>query len=324
MSDRQSLGSNSKITVIGSINCDFTSFLDDFPVTNQTTHANSFAFNVGGKGLNQAVAAARFGAQVSFVGCIGGDSFGNDALKYLNKHSVDTTHVYTLDEETTGTAGIYVSSKGDNMIAVTPGANACLTENHVQQAKELIASSDVILVQLEIPYDTVKAALSLARLSSTRTILNPAPMTACASDLIALTDIVTPNETEMATLCGLDLNQSRAEGEFEHFSIKEMSNELLAKGVSTVVTTLGAEGCYIVTNDSSKHVPSHPVRVLDPTGAGDVFNGVLAVAIAEGGSLFDAAQIAVAAAALSVEKETVCDAAPTRVEVEKLLNKPPN
>lgn len=319
MSNRQISASLPKITVIGSINCDFTSFLDQFPVKNQTARANAFAFNVGGKGLNQAVAAARFGSQVSFVGCIGGDSFGKDALEYLNVNGVDTSHVRTLDTETTGTAGIFVSAAGENMIAVTPGANNCLSNEHIEQAGDLIESSDVIVVQLEVPLETVKFALSLARNSSTLSILNPAPALPSISELVSLADIITPNEIEITILCGDENNASTEDFSLDAVRIK--SSELVDRGARALVTTLGANGCYIHSKDTSTHLPSHPVNVVDPTGAGDVFNGVLAVAVADGDSLEGASRLATAAAALSVEKETVCDAAPTRAEVEQFLNK---
>ena len=316
MSDRQKPVSPPKITVIGSINCDFTTFVDQFPLRNQTVMAKQFAFNVGGKGLNQAVAAARVGADVSFVGCVGADGFGDDALAYLNRYGIDTSHVQRVNDESTGSAGIFVSAGGENMIAVTPGANARLERHHIESARDLIEDSDVLLVQLEIPYETVECSLSLAKSSSTFSILNPAPILPNALALASKADIVTPNETEMLELLGAGKSESPGEGLAE---IKQRSQQLASQGVATVITTLGPEGCLVFTGSDARHIPSHEVSVVDPTGAGDVFNGVLAAYTGEGYAIEDAAQHAVAAAAMSVEKETVCDAAPSRDALEVFL-----
>jgi ribokinase len=320
MSSSQKNITPKSITVIGSINCDFTSYVESFPLVNQTTHARRFAFNVGGKGLNQAVAAARVGAQVSFVGCVGDDLFGSKALEYLNENNVDTSHIRVLSNEVTGTANILVSDSGENMIAVTPGANAGVNSNDVALADDLIRNSDVVIVQLEIPVEAVKQTLTIASQHNVLTILNPAPALGSDIELVSLADIVTPNETELISLSGVDIiSSSLTDTVNDHDNIKMLSRMLLDKGANTIVTTLGAEGCFVISEKTSSHIPSISVNVVDPTGAGDVFTGVLAVALAEDNPLTEAAQFAAAAAALSVTKTTVANAAPYRNEISTFL-----
>ena len=317
MSHSLKTGSTPRIVVIGSINCDFTTFVEDFPVKNQTVMARQFSFNVGGKGLNQAVAAARFGADVSFVGCVGNDDFGRNAIEYMNGHGIDTSHVQVMENDSTGSAGIFVNSGGENMIAVTPGANAQLAPALIDGAANLIADSAVLLLQLEIPCESVGYALSMAKSHSVLSILNPAPMLPTARDIIAQADIVTPNETEMAELFN-DEDPSPAAPALEQ--VKNKAHKLVSAGVNSVITTLGAEGCLVYSANLAEHIPSHQVNVVDATGAGDVFNGVLASCVADGQPMQESSRLAVAAAAMSVEKETVCDAAPSRKEVHEFLS----
>ncbi len=317
MSQRLKPASSPRITVIGSINCDFTTFVEDFPLKNQTVMARQFSFNVGGKGLNQAVAAARFGADVSFVGCVGNDDFGRNAIEYMKAYGIDTSHVQVAENDSTGSAGIFVNSGGENMIAVTPGANALLGPDHIDKAANIIAESGVLLVQLEIPCESVSYALSMAKSHAVLSILNPAPMVASARDIIAGANIVTPNETEMAEIFS---SEDPAAGTPALEQVKDKSSKLLSAGVNSVITTLGAKGCLVYSEEIAEHIPSHQVKVVDATGAGDVFNGVLASCIANNESIHDASRLAVAAAAMSVEKETVCDAAPSRQDVQEFLS----
>lgn len=313
---KHSTGKNAmRITVVGSINCDFSTYVKNFPLINQTIHANNFSFNVGGKGLNQAVAAARIGADVSFVGCVGDDLFGHKALSYLQENNIDTTHIKVHNDELTGTANIFVSESGDNMIAVTPGANANISIDDIDSANELIRHADVLMVQLEIPLPAVEQALAIATKHNVLKILNPAPAIDSAIDLLPFADIVTPNENELFSLS----NVNTPHNNIQISEIESLSRGLLKKGANTIVTTLGARGCFIVSETAATHIPSIPVHSIDPTGAGDVFTGVLAASLANNNSLTEAARFSTAAAALSVTKPTATNAAPYPQEISNFM-----
>jgi len=273
--------------------------------------ANNSVFSIGGKGVNQAVAAARDGGNVSFVGCVGDDIFSNNALRYLHSHHIITDHVRRVKDTPTGTASIFVTTKGENIIAVSPGANWMLTVDDVYAAEDIINRADVVIVQMEIPPETVKAVLMLSRKKNVLSILNPAPASSHAKSLYSLADIVTPNETEASQLTGIDVVGITG--------TEEAASVMLSEGVSKVVITLGKQGSYIASGTITKFTPSFPIDAIDPTGAGDVFNGVLAVAIASGMSLQNAVIRASAAAALSVTNPMAQDAAPDRHKIDVFL-----
>lgn len=300
-----------KVVVVGSINCDLTTYLTDFPLKNQTIMAKNSVLSMGGKGVNQAVSAARDGAKVSFVGCIGDDLFATNALNYLHSHNIDTHHVRAITGAATGTASIFVTDKKENMIAVAPGANWLVTVEDVLKAEELISQADAVIVQLEIPPEVVKATLALTKKHHVLSVFNPAPAADYAKSLYGLADIVTPNETEASELTGIEV--------IDNESIIESANKMLSEGVKQVVITLGENGCYIASEQVKQFIPQFQVDAIDPTGAGDVFNGVLAVACAKGAPLPSAVVRACAAAALSVTKPQAQDAAPCSEQIDQFI-----
>jgi ribokinase len=300
-----------KVVVVGSVNCDLTTYLTDFPLKNQTVMAKKSILSIGGKGVNQAIAAAKDGANVSFIGCIGDDLFASKALNYLHSHQINTDNIRAIKNESTGTAAILVTEQRENIIAVAPGANWLLTVEDVYNSEALIRESDVVIVQLEIPAEVVKVVLELSRKHHVLSVLNPAPAADYAKSLYTLADIITPNETETAELTGLEVKDDK--------SVIEAANIMLSEGVKQVVITLGERGSYVASNEAQQLIPPFFVEALDPTGAGDVFNGVLAVARARKQPVIDSVVRASAAAALSVVKPLAQDAAPDHQQINQFL-----
>jgi len=302
---------NNKITVVGSINCDLTAYVNTFPETNQTIIAQGSSLAIGGKGLNQAVAAANAGAEVSMVACVGDDSFGKMSLEYLKKNSVKTENISILAGEKTGTANIFVSDKGENMIAVSSGANALLTPLDLAAADNAITDADVVIVQLETPLKTVESTLLIAKNNNIFSILNPAPALEECVSLLPLVDLITPNETETMVLTGIYPSCQD--------SVKRAALILQEQGANAVIITLGEKGCFVMNREDAKLIPPFNVEAVDPTGAGDVFNGVLASSLTKGIDLFESAKIASAAAAISVTKKTAEGAAPSALEISEFI-----
>ena len=295
-----------RIVVVGSINVDFIIDVAALPRPNETIMGRGFATAIGGKGLNQAVACARLGTDIHMVGAVGDDSFAEEARVFLHGNGVHIDHVSRL-RTATGVANILVAGNGENMIIVSPGANAQLTPAHVEAAAGLIASADAVIVQHEVPRATIRRALEIARAHGVLTVLNPAPVDLEAIDLFPLADIITPNETELAKLTGIT-GQDDA-------SLTEALGQLKAK---QALVTLGAQGCAALIDGRLHRLPAFQVEAVDATGAGDVFNGALTVRLVHGDSLLDAMRYASAASALSVTKPSA-NAAPTDAEVRALM-----
>ncbi len=310
-----------KIVVVGSINCDLTTYVTAFPKPHETMLGKRAAFTLGGKGLNQAIAAVRAGGSVVMVACVGDDHFGSLAIEHLNKHNVGTEHVHTISQCATGTANILVDDLAQNMIVVAAGANAKLTIEHINAAEQEIAAADMLVVQMEVPFEAVLAALTLAQKYAVPTIFNPAPASIDALELLPLATIFTPNEIEMEFFSNIYPDN--------HDNISRGVELLQAKGAKIVVITRGSEGCSIAIDESLAHLNAYPVEAIDSTGAGDVFNGVLAVALVAVSKIFNgvidsrvmgfAVQRASAAAALSVTKASAEGAAPSAFEIESFL-----
>jgi ribokinase len=265
----------------------------------------------GGKGANQAVAAARLGAQVALVARVGRDVFGERTLAGLQGEGIVTRHV-TIDPETaSGVALITVDDAGENSIAVASGANAHLSPDDVRAAQQAIVEADAILLQLEIPLETVQEAVDLAREAGVRVILNPAPAPSgpLPDGLLARIDVLTPNENEVRALGG-----GKADSE-------ATAARLVSKGVGAVIVTLGARGALIVTQEGRGLVPGFPVQAVDTTAAGDAFNGGLAMALAEGKPLVEAVRFANACGALAATRLGAQPSLPTAQEVAALLTK---
>ncbi len=295
----------SRITVVGSYNTDLVTFTPRMPQPGETILGKGFKTGPGGKGSNQAVAAARLGAQVTFIGRIGEDMFGQMALDVWEKENMDTTHVIRDADHPTGVATILVDDAGENMIVVASGANWRLSPQDVERAEAAIARSHVLLAQLETPLETVVRALQVARQHGVQTILNPAPGQPLSQDVLALVDIITPNQTEAEIIAGV----SSRDAESAALALRE-------HGANTVVLTLGSKGVLLCDENGTQRFPAFKVEtVVDTTGAGDAFNGGLAVALAEAQPLADAIRFASAAAAISVTRPGATDSLPTRQEV---------
>lgn len=292
-----------KIVVIGSSNTDLVVQVPYFPAPGETILGDDFIMARGGKGANQAVAAARLGADVTFVTRLGRDSFGEMALAACQAEQINTDFFSFDEEKASGVALIMVDDDGENVIAVANGANNTLTPDDVLAAESAIQVADCVLLQLEIPLASVKTAVSLANKHNIPVILNPAPAMALPADLLQAIDILTPNETETIIL-GLVESDSLDDIEDIHLS-----------GSQTIVMTLGSKGALLVQDEGKQHIPAYSIDVVDTTAAGDGFNGALAVALANGRSLPDAIDFANAAGALAASKAGAQPSLPTFAEV---------
>lgn len=300
-----------RIVVVGSSNTDMIIRLSRLPRPGETLLGGEFSMAAGGKGANQAVAAARAGADVTFIARVGKDVFGDRALEGFRRDGIRIDRIVRDPRSASGVALIFVGAEGQNSIAVAPGANGRLTPADVRKARRVIALADAVVVQLETPMDTVREAAEQAAAAGVPVVLNPAPARTLPSRLLRLVTVLTPNETEAELLSGVAVRNDRSAG--------CAADVLLAKGPRIVVITLGARGALLATKEGHQIVPSFPVRAVDTTAAGDVFNGALTVALAEGKPLTEAARFANAAAALSVTRLGAQPSAPTRRAVESLL-----
>jgi ribokinase len=299
-----------RVCVVGSVNVDLTFRVPRFPRPGETLAGHAFHLGFGGKGANQAVAAARLGAAVAMVGRVGRDPFGEQAAANLRALGVSTAHVQADPERPTGLASILVDDAGDNCIVLTPGANLGLSPEDVRAAADTIRSADVVLCQLEVPVAATLETFRLARAAGVRTVLNPAPAAAIPEELLRLADLCVPNETELELLSGRALP---APGEVE-----AAGRALRDRGPAAVVVTLGSAGALVV-GETLERLAAPRVRAVDPTGAGDAFIGSLAVSLSLGLALSEAVRRANAAAAISVTRVGTQSAAPTPTEVEALL-----
>ncbi len=293
-----------KIVVVGSFNADLTTYMQRMPKPGETVHGHKFVTGPGGKGSNQAVAAARLGAQVTFIGCVGTDTFGDMAINIWDKEHIDTSHVKRDPDTATGVAPIFVDHSGENTIVVVLGANLSLSPDDIAAVTDVIAGADMVLTQLEVRHETTAAALRIAREKGVASILNPAPAAELDADTIALADYLTPNQSELATLFGV--------------SGANLTDVPLGQG-QTLILTAGGDGAFWRSADTTGQVPIFPVDVVDTTGAGDAFNAGLAVAVAEGKDLQAALRFANATAALCVTRPGTANSMPSRAEVDALL-----
>lgn len=300
-----------EVVVVGSSNTDMVVHAAHLPKPGETILGGEFRTVAGGKGANQAVAAARLGAKVTLVARIGRDDLGDRALAGLQREHINVDHVSRDREARSGVALITVADDGENSITVAPGANASMKPVHVRRAHRAFSGCGPLLVQLETPIDTVTAAVELARRSGMPVILNPAPAQRLPESLLRKVSILTPNETEAELLTGIRVADDA--------SAAQAAEALRTSGIATVIITMGARGAFVVAADGARLVPGFKVKTLDTTAAGDVFNAALATALAEGKLLQDAVIFANAAAALSVTRAGAQPSAPRRAEVERLL-----
>ncbi|HYM90200.1 MAG TPA: ribokinase [bacterium] len=296
---------------MGSSNIDLIARVPRLPRLGETLVGRSFHLGYGGKGANQAVMAARLGARVTLVAKVGRDVFGEGAARNLKNEGIETTHVLVAADRVSGVAQILVDDSAQNVIVVVPGANQDLRPAEVQRASPAILGADAVVCQLEVPVETTLEAFRIARTGGVCTILNPAPAAPLPDELLDLVDICLPNEPEAEQLTGQSV-ATRA-------GVEAAARALLRRGPRAVVVTLGAAGALVVDQGGAEPIPAVAVDAVDPTGAGDAFIGSLAVFLAEGVALREAAHRANAAAALSVTRIGAQESFPTGDEVRAFL-----
>jgi ribokinase len=300
-----------RVVVVGSYNTDMVIRTSRLPRPGETVIGGTFHSGPGGKGGNQAVAAARVGARVELVARVGMDALGSEALARLQVEQVGTDYVWRDETEATGTAWIIVDDQGENSIVVASGANAHLSVGDVVAAEPVIAAADVLLMQLECPLETLRAALEIARQNRVRVILNPAPAAPLNPEFLENVTIITPNEVEAEMLTGVAITSDAA--------LQRAAGILLDRGIQAAMITLGSKGIYVAARGTQYLLPAFPVAAVDTTGAGDVFNGCLAAFCQPGRSLTDAVRMASAAAALSVTRLGAQDSAPSLPAVMQFM-----
>ncbi len=283
-----------KITIIGSSNTDMVIKSGHLPAPGETVLGGDFFMNPGGKGANQAVAAARLGGEVHFVCKVGKDVFGETALQQFKQDGIHTRFVTRDPLAPSGIALINVDAKGENCITVASGANNCLSKGDIDAASEIFEAGDFVLTQLETPLETVVYAAKIAAKKGLKVVLNPAPAAELPAELFAHLYAITPNETEAEFLTGIPVN--------DLLSAEKAANILLHKGVQHVIITLGAEGALYKTAYETEHIPVAKVEAKDTTAAGDCFNGALVVGLSEGMSWTEAITFACKAACISVTR----------------------
>ncbi len=300
-----------EVVVIGSSNMDMVVVCAELPLPGQTVMGSSFVMNAGGKGANQAVAACKLGARTQLVARLGNDVFAEASRRSFQEVGLGTDYLITDENTASGVALIYVDENGENQIVVAPGANQNLTPADVDRALPAIKSAKVMILQLEIPMETVKYAAQLAADNGTKVILNPAPVRKLPASLLKNTTITIANETETLVLTGAE--------EIGIHTAVNASRPLLDAGVETVIMTRGKNGSLVTSGSGATRVPGFKVKAVDTTSAGDTFTGAIAACLAEGKSLEDAVLFANAAAALSATKAGAQISMPTREEVEEML-----
>ncbi|HTE29414.1 MAG TPA: ribokinase [Chryseolinea sp.] len=295
------------IIVVGSSNTDMVIKAKTFPIPGETILGGEFFMFPGGKGANQAVAAARLGGRITLIAKLGDDIFGKQALKQFKEEGIQTQFIVSDNEHPTGVALITVDAKGENTIVVAQGSNAHLSPSDVRRAQDEIKASSIVLIQLEIPLETVMAATILAHEHGKKVILNPAPAMPLPDELFRYLHILTPNRSEAEAITGVSVVDTHT---------ASIAAEIIRKkGVPYVVITLGSEGAFIFDESGGRLIPGKKVTAIDSTAAGDIFNGALAVALSEGKLLDDAVGFANSAAALSVTRMGAQASAPFRTEL---------
>lgn len=298
--------STNKIIVIGSANTDMVVKSKELPLPGETILGGTFFMNAGGKGANQAVAAARLGADVTLVAKVGNDIFGTATINGLQKENINTAYVFVDANEPSGTALIMVNDEGENCIVVAPGANAQLLPADIELVKEF-STAAIILMQLEIPMPTIAAATKIAKTNQQKIIINPAPAQQLSDDILNGLFLITPNETEAALLTGIKVDNE--------FAASQAADIFLNKGVQNVIITLGKQGAYFQNKQQKFTVPAPVVKAMDTTAAGDTFSGAIAVALTENMEWEKAIQFAVQAASISVTRMGAQASVPYRNEL---------
>ncbi|MFM2614657.1 ribokinase [Vibrio campbellii] len=300
-----------KLVVLGSVNADHVLQVPSFPRPGETLHGRNYQVIPGGKGANQAVAAARLNADIGFIACVGDDSFGINIRENFKMDGIDITGVKMQPNCPTGIAMIQVADSGENSICISAEANAKLTAEAVEPDLERIRQADYLLMQLETPMCGIEKAARIAKDAKTNVILNPAPARELSDELLCCIDVITPNETEAEVLTGVTVTDDD--------SAQEAASILHSKGIEIVMITLGAKGVWLSQNGRGQIIPGFRVEATDTTAAGDTFNGALVTGLLEDLPLESAIKFAHAAAAISVTRFGAQTSIPTRKEVEEFL-----
>jgi ribokinase len=300
----------SKILVIGSSNTDLIVTMDHFPNAGETLEGISFQYAMGGKGANQAIAAHRTGGDVTFVTSLGNDANGNSALKYYKNQGMDVSNFLIADDETTGTAMIWVDKNGENSIVIIPGANKLLSPDYVIEKQEIIEKTDIIVLQMEIPYETIKTICMIASQKGKKVILNVAPAYSLDKEILKSVYILVVNETEAEVL---------TKEKIEEIGEEAIINKLLKRGVQNVILTLGNKGCLFKNENEILKIRAFRVNAVDTTAAGDTFCGALATGISKNRNMKDVLEFASAAAALCVTRLGAQPSIPNEKEVNEFL-----
>lgn len=294
-----------KIVIVGSINMDYTALLEELPNPGETLMAKGFKMSGGGKGANQAMAAAIFSKDVLMVGCLGDDPAGHALYEKIKNKGIDMSCV-EFTQTPTGNALIYVAEQGKNTIVVYPGANQDCTPAYVEKYRSVIEKASLVMMQLEIPMETVEYVADIAYKANVPILLNPAPANTLSDELISKITYLTPNETELLRIT----NQ---------YDAKKGGIVLQEMGVKNIIVTLGSNGCYMKTEKEEDRIPTFKVNAIDTTAAGDSFSGALAAHLAKGYELKEALKIANATGALTTTKIGAQEALPTEEEVHQLI-----
>jgi ribokinase len=304
----------SKIIVIGSLNMDLVINTPKLPVMGETVLGGGFMTAPGGKGANQAVAAARLGGEVYMVGCVGDDIFGKELAGNLLSNSVKSNHVYEIKGTPTG-AAVIVLYKGDNFIVLDSGANACLDEEKLKLCEELIDNNAIVILQLEIPIDTVTKAIELAKRKGAKVLLNPAPAVSLSDDLLSNLDILVLNETECELITGIKIESID--------KAKEAVKYIMEKGIPQVVITLGGNGAAYNSGKELIHmpIPNVKIEVVDTTAAGDSFIGAMTVALSNGKNIDEAIKFAGIVASITVSRKGAQTSLPSLKDVDEFCRK---
>ncbi len=301
-----------EVVVVGSTNWDIAMYLPTLPAAGETVAGGKLQSGLGGKGANQAVAAhLAGGAQTLFISCIGDDDIGNSVKQVFGSVDLSLEHVSVISETGTGSALIFVDADGENSIGIASGANASVTPEFLQSKRDILQDAKVVLLQLEIPMETVLAVADYCAESKAQLVLNPAPAQPLSPELLSRVDILTPNRVELAQISGMETNH------VEQIEIAAL--DLCNKGVGAVVTTMGAEGSLIVSGNRVTQVPAHHVEAVDTTAAGDVFNGTMAAELAQGSNIEKSVRVAAIASALSVTRRGAIASIPARADVLALV-----
>ena len=301
------------MTVVGSFMYDLVATAPRRPKTGETLIGDSFGMFLGGKGSNQAIAASRTGASVTMVGRLGNDLFGDQFLEKLSEEGINTDFVVQDTKNGTGVGMPLIDSSGQNSIVIIPQANMALTVKNIDKAESVIADSDVLVLQCEVPMEANKRAAEIANKNDTLVILNPAPACEIPDAILSLTDLLTPNESETEILTGMPTHSNEQAIEAAH--------NLLSKGIETVILTLGSRGSFLLTEKMDKLIPAYSVNVIDTTAAGDAYCGALAASLAQDTHIEEAVKIANAAGALAVTKLGAEPSLPTKKAIDQLLAK---